>query len=141
MAGFDDFEDRDWRETLAELRLMVAGAGFGDWDAQAAAALDDDFQSFASPRSQLTTYVRSFESFLRVRSEWNLERMRARLGEILRDEEGRPVTGAIVVDAYGDRADDILDGRISDGLLEVVTAFSNALAGETGYFNGEENEE
>lgn len=141
MTGFDDFEDRDWRETLAELRLMVAAAGFGDWDVQAAAALDDGVEGRPNPRRQLLSYARSFETFLKVRSAWNLERMRTGLGELLRDEEGHPVTGAVVVDAYGDRADEVLDGQTSDRVLAAVTAFSNAVAGEPGYFDGEEIEE
>lgn len=140
MPGFDDFDDRDWRETLAELRLMVAGAGFGDWDSQAAAALTDALEGRPDPRVQVLRYARSFASFLKVRSAWNLQRLRVDLGEILRDEDGRPVAGAVVVDAYGDRTEEILEERTSDALLNVVEAFADAVAGESGYF-GEEDDE
>lgn len=140
MTEFDNFDDRDWRETLAELRLLVAGAGFSDWDSQAAAALHDSLDGRPDPKVQVLWYVRSFGSFLKVRSARNLERLREDLGEILRDEDGRPVTGAVVVDAYGDRTDEVLEGQTSDGLLEVLTAFANAVAGESGYFDGEDVE-
>lgn len=141
MAGFEDFDDRDWRETLAELRLMVAAAGFGEWDSQAAAALDDDFETHPNPRKQLLSYTRSFETFLNVRSASNLQRMSAALGKVLHDEVGRAVTGAVVVDAYDDRTDEVIDGQTSDGILKEVRAFSNEVSGETGYFDGEEIEE
>jgi hypothetical protein len=140
MAGFEDFEDRDWRETLAELRVMVAGAGFGDWDAQAASALEDEVEGRSNSREHLLAYARSFEAFLKVRSIWSLKRMRAGLGEVLRDEEGRSIISALFVETYGDRVNEVLDGRGSDHVLTVINAFANAVGGETGYFDGEEIE-
>lgn len=139
LSGFQGFDDHDWRETLSELRLMVASAGFGDWDVAAAAVLDEDGERGQNPRMRLFQYARLFASFLAARSELNLARMREELGEILRDENGRPVTGAIVVDEHRDRIDEILEGPPSDRLLEVVNAFANAVDGQGRYFDDVDN--
>lgn len=141
MAGFEDFDDQDWRETLAELRLMVAGAGFSEWDAHAGSALDDNIKGRPNPKMQVIWYSRAFGSFLKVRSARNIRRLREGLGEILFDEENRPVTDAVMVDAYGEHADDVLDDRTSDELLETITAFANAVAGDGGYFDDQEYEQ
>ncbi|MGK2909528.1 MAG: hypothetical protein ACSLE1_06985 [Sphingobium sp.] len=91
MADFEDFDDGDWHETLAELRLMVAGAGFSEWDAASAIALEEHVEGRAHPRWLLQRYAESFVSFLKVRSRWNLDRMRENLGGILHVADGRPV--------------------------------------------------
>ena len=137
MAGFEEFNDRDWREVFAELRLMVVSAGFSEWDTAAAAALDEskDERVDRRPRDQVLRYVRSFGSFLKVRSKENLDRMRSELGEILQSQDGEPVFQAEVPDLYDGRAGDILEGNASDELLNVVSAFANAVEGEDGYFD------
>lgn len=139
MAGFEDFDSEDWRETLAELRLMVAGAGFGDWDATAAVALDEDVEERVDPRQQLQRYAQNFTSFLKVRSAWNLGRMREDMGRLLRDVEGRPVLEAVVGDDRTVDVDDILGGPTTDGLIEEMNAFLAAMNFDPppGYFDDE----
>jgi inactivated superfamily I helicase len=141
MSGFEDFEDSDWRATLAELRLLVVSAGFSDWDSAMAAGLAEKDEERQSPRDDLLEYARSFASFLKVRSAWNLRRVRAELADLVQDREGRPVTEALLIDDEGERHD-LLGGEPSDVLVETVTAFASAIAGDGGgYFDGWEREE
>jgi hypothetical protein len=142
MAGFEDFGTEDWRETLAELRLMVVGAGFSDWDAGAAGALEDNDDEYRDPRRQLQRYAEGFVSFLKVRSEWNLARMQEQLGQILRDADDRPVTEAIVEGDHEGELNDILGGPTSDDLMDGMIAFLNAMNGDppAGYFDDPEEE-
>ena len=134
VTEFDDFDDEDWRATLAELRLLVASAGFAEWDAAMAASLEEGGEEGQTPRADVREYALSFARFLKVRSSSNLERMRDELGSLVQDREGRPVKGASMGGEEERREYDVLGGEPSDTLLEEVVAFANAVAGEGGYF-------
>lgn len=141
MAGTDDFDENDWRELLAELRLLVVSAGFIEWDASMAAALEEDEEGDrGSSRWQVIRYAKSFLIFLSVRSDSNLERMRVELAELIRTEREQPVTDAIVRDRDGEEGASVLAGRPSDGAIAELRRFIDALVEDTGYFDDPELE-
>lgn len=111
MAGTEDFDEDDWRELLAELRLLVVSAGLIEWDASMAAALEEEEEADrGSARRQVIRYAKSFLMFLTVRSEANLERMRGELAELIRADREQPVTDAVVRDRDGEEGVSVFAG-------------------------------
>ncbi len=142
MAGTDDFDEDDWQELLAELRLLVVSAGFIEWDSSMAAALEEEEEADrGGARWQVIRYAKSFSMFLTVRSEANLERMRGELVELIRTDREQPVTDAIVRDREGERSISVFAGRRSDGVIAELRRFVDALLEDTGYFDDPEFEE
>lgn len=142
MAGTDDFDEDDWLELLAELRLLVVSTGFIEWDASIAAAFEEEEDSDrGSARWKVIRYAKSFSMLLAVRSEANLERMRGELAELIRTEEERAVTDAVVRDRDGVEGVSVLAGRPSDGVIVELRRFVDALLEDTGYFEDPEFEE
>lgn len=142
MAGTDDFEEDDWRELLAELRLLVVSFGFIEWDASMAAALEEDEEAGRdNARWQVIRYAKSFSMFLSVRSNANIERMRGELAELIRTDREQPVTDAIVRQRDGEEGVSVLAGRRSDRVIVELRGFVDALLRDTGYFDDPEFEE
>ncbi|MCW6037454.1 hypothetical protein K4A83_14400 [Spirulina subsalsa FACHB-351] len=142
MAGIDDFDEDDWRELLAELRLVVVSFGFIEWDASMTAALEEEEEvERDSAHWQVIRYAKSFSMFLTVRSAENLKRMRDEFAELVRTERAQPVTDAIVLKPDGEEGVSVLDGPRSDDLIAELKRFVDALREDTGYFDDPEFEE
>lgn len=141
MGSFEDFDEDDWLEMFAELRLLVVNAGFMDWDASTVASLDEEEEGDASSRWQLIRYLKSFSTFLSVRSEENLDRMRGELEELVQTDRELPVRDVIVRDRDDAMGVSVLEGPSSDGLIDELRKFLNALREDTGYFDNPEFQE
>ena len=136
MVEFDDFSEEDWRDLLAELRLLVVSAGFEGWDIAMVTALEEHGRAPLSARNQVRAYASRFGRFLEVRSAKNMKLMRVELGSLLKNESGDPVTDAIVIDEARKREQLVLGDEPSDFLVEAFATFVKAIDGEGGDFDG-----
>ena len=142
MGGTIEFDEKDWEELLAELRLLVVSVGFIAWDASMATALEEEEEAYLeSARGQVIHYAKSFSEFLSVRSDENLERMRSELAELIQTEREQPVTDAVVREQDSEEGVSVVDGQRSDVLIVELRYFVDALLGDTGYFDDQEFEE
>ncbi|MNV27457.1 hypothetical protein D3C71_1186080 [compost metagenome] len=92
-----DYTDEEWRDLFASYRLEVVRAGFGDWDRLACAEPTEQ-----SPRAAFRRYARDFVYLLKARGQENRANLISRLGELVRDREGRPVSDVRIVSADGE---------------------------------------
>lgn len=140
-----DFTDDEWRDMLDEFRLLVVRAGFADWDAAMALALDDfeglDGRRFAVgiggeavvfdglPVERLRIYARQFMTFLKSGARWSVDENRGRLARLLRTENDTPVEGVFV--SFDDQRAPI-DARAGDitAMVDEVSRFLSEIYGE-----------
>lgn len=137
-----EFDDEDWHELLAELRLIVIGAGFADWDANMVRALQEESEQedrlvmgWDAARRALFDYAKGFRSFLSVRSARNLARLRGDFSDLVAGDHGGDV---LLADPSGELSVSLLEGQSSDALIAEIDAFVHALLEDDGYFDGPE---
>lgn len=144
-----DFTNDEWQDMLDEFRLLVMRAGFADWDAAMAVALNDfgdldgrripigaEAAIFELPAiERLRLYARQFMTFLKSGSRWPIDENRARLAGLLRTENDTPVDNIFV--SFNERREPI-DARADDiaAMVDEIGRFLNELHGEdTGFWD------
>lgn len=139
-----NFDDDDWQELLAELRLIVIGAGFTDWDASMIRSLGEDRDDADLPlldrddsRRMLFSYIKGLQVFLSVRSSRSLSRLQVEYQNLL---EGEGRSDVRLADPAGGRGISLFEGRPSDHLVDEIEAFVRALNEDDSYFDGPEFE-
>ena len=136
-----NYSDRDWQEILDEFRLLVARAGFADWDRATADALietgDDEpdrrdgFSADGAPLEQLRRYAGEFIRFLKARSRWTLDEDRRSLAHLLTATDGQPIDDFKVVFDDRDETRSLYE-RVdnTDAMIEELRWFIDELYGE-----------
>lgn len=137
----ESYSDSDWQEVLDEFRLLVARAGYAEWDgAMADALIESDEEPLdrrpgvavdSSSLDELRRYVAAFMRLLKGRTGEALDKQRRSLSSLLRTTDGLPVTDFAV--AFGDRGgmrrlDERLDGNAA--MMEELRHFLDELYGE-----------
>lgn len=140
-----NYSDRDWQEILDEFRLLVARAGFADWDRATADALSetgddeldrrDSFSADGAPLEQLRRYAVEFTRFLKARSRWTLDEDRRRLAHLLTATDGQQIDDIKVVFDDRDETRSLYE-RVddTDAMIEDLGRFVDELYGEDRYF-------
>ena len=102
----------------------VIRAGLGDWDTHSFAASAGE-----TDRDSVAAYLRDLLALLEEATTRYREDLRMRLGKVLVDTEGRPVTKAFLVDER-DGEQRMLDGPGLDDIYNDLSEFQRALFGD-----------
>jgi hypothetical protein len=136
----EEFSDDEWQDVFDELRLLINGAGFAEWDIAMIAALDEEFPSEAEidrpvhggAHARLVNYGQSFMGLLKTTSRYNLDRSREALGSLLINESGRPVD-TVLIDVGG-RTISLFDASPTDPMIEMLQQFLGTITGQDDAF-------
>ena len=89
MAQIDIGAD-DWPAILYTLRQLVVRAGYADWDAHAASALNGDNTILG--RDGALAYLKAFIDFQSILTSASMQSMAGTLSHFVRDQNERPVS-------------------------------------------------
>ena len=133
MAGMEDFSEGEWQSILDELRILVIGSGFAQWDEAMMAALEEEEDSIGA-QDTLVRYGRDFVMFLKVRSEASMRGMRDRLDGLVRQEGGEPVASVLLESRLDDSQELLSYGDTSDAFTIELSRIFSAIADRGGGF-------